>query len=117
MDALVSGPRSAADVVAKTLGKYKLFLQHPYPYTTMLNYRNPQYLGIDGESFPFSAILPPPANESMLDSGLELSKQVDCTSGTGDGQLDPWQVLDSLPTNAGLKEADTDERITTQLHR
>uniref|UniRef100_A0A8H7TVZ2 Uncharacterized protein n=1 Tax=Bionectria ochroleuca TaxID=29856 RepID=A0A8H7TVZ2_BIOOC len=59
VDVLVCGTRGVAKHVASRLGKYRLFLQHPYPHVTDLTYENPQYLHIDGASLLMGSILPP----------------------------------------------------------
>ncbi|CAG9987783.1 unnamed protein product [Clonostachys byssicola] len=112
---LICGSRGVAKDVASRLGKYRLFLQHPYPHVTDLAYENPQYLHIDGASLLMGSILPPLSIE-VMEAGDDNSD----LGGIGvakNSQPDPWSVLDELSAPENLPQVEADERITTELLR
>lgn len=113
LDLLVSCPRPSADLVARILAKYMLFLQHPHPYSTTLPYENPQYLDIPGASFSAGSILPP-LNKEVMES-FDSSEAEKGDRRRDAHYLDPSCLLDDLPIPGGIQAVDIDERIKTDL--
>jgi hypothetical protein len=105
------GVRPIADTVAKELCKYHLFLQHPVPMPLDEAYENPQYLTIVGSSFINGAVLPPISVEAT-------HRKLDFDGVTGepdDSLYELRAVINDLPKQAFLREADVDHRINTDL--
>jgi SWI/SNF-related matrix-associated actin-dependent regulator of chromatin subfamily A3 len=108
---LVFGSQSLAETLANDLSKRNLFLQHPYPMPPDVAYKNPQYLEIVGSSFSNGDILPPISVETP---GQDTNSSHDFD---GNEALDLAGVIDNLPRNDYLKEADADVRISSKLLR
>lgn len=112
-DLLVFSPKHLADLVARTLAKYMLFLQHPHPYTYTEAYENPQYLDIPGASFSAGSILPP-LNKDLVDA-YESAEAQQVKKGSKQDVLDPSSILDDLPIPKGIHAIDIDSRIKAKL--
>lgn len=112
----VIGPRYKAEVVSRTLGVAKLFLQSPAGWG-VLPYENPQCLD-----------LPLPVSQKYSQEGSTIlhmhqdNKQGACDS---DGQddtneetnsLDPVKILNGINQYEFSGVVDIDSRITTKLH-
>jgi SWI/SNF-related matrix-associated actin-dependent regulator of chromatin subfamily A3 len=113
MNIQIFGVRSIADIVAKELSKYRLFLQHPYPMPFNAAYENPQYFSMVGSSFTNGAVLPPisvEATQREIESNA-VSEELN------HGLDDLRAVINNLPKHECLKEVDVDERINTDLLR
>ncbi|CAG8962047.1 hypothetical protein HYFRA_00005089 [Hymenoscyphus fraxineus] len=107
----IFGVRADADIVAKELSKYRLFLQHPVPRPSDAIYENPQYLNTFGSSFINGAVLPPIVVEaSQKDSSHNLVSEE-----LLDDADQVRAVINNLPKQDYLEEAIIDERIKTEL--
>jgi len=107
------GVRSIADIVAKELSKFRLFLQHPDPKPLSTAYENPQYLSVVGSSFTNGAVLPPISVE-MKQKRLDI---YGVSHESDDGLEELRGVINSLPKHEYLREVDVDDRINTNLLR
>ncbi|KAI0010503.1 SNF2 family N-terminal domain-containing protein [Xylariaceae sp. FL0662B] len=112
VDLLVFGPREIADVLAKELAQYRLFLQHPFPLPSDVPYENPQYFHIDGVSLSNGSLLPP---IQCLDNAEDGSDALSSREDDVQQDTDLAHVLDHLPQHNYLKEANIDRRISTPL--
>ncbi|KAE8360896.1 SNF2 family N-terminal domain-containing protein [Aspergillus caelatus] len=109
MSILIFGPPSVAETLAKELGRYRLFLQHPQPMPMHAVYKNPQYLSIVAPSFNNGAILPPILTEC---SQLNTNTSDDLDQ---DKMINVHTVMDDLPNPDYLEEADIHGSIRTDL--
>ncbi|KAH6856125.1 SNF2 family N-terminal domain-containing protein [Chaetomium sp. MPI-CAGE-AT-0009] len=108
---VLSGPRSIAESLAKSLSKYRQFLQYPDPKLPGLEYENPQYLTMGGSWLPNGAVLAPIAPELF---GKDTDRR-DNIDQEPEDEVDLRAVMDNLPKPAYLREADIDGRIKTTL--
>lgn len=111
MDILVFGPRTVGDALARHLSRYRLFLQHPYPMPTNVNYENPQYLAIVGSSFSNGTILPPISADVFRGDSHSSNNPEE------DESVDIYSVLDNLPMHDYLREANIGKGIESTLLR
>ncbi|KAI0546032.1 hypothetical protein F4679DRAFT_559161 [Xylaria curta] len=109
MALIIFGPRSMKDVVAKSLSKYRLFLQHPVTTHEGIIYENPQYLSIVAPSFRNGEILPPISTE-FFNQG---SSRTSCSD--SDELTTVEALLDNLPRHDCLGGVEIDKRIRTML--
>jgi len=111
MSILIFGVPSMGAVLARELSRKRLFLQHPDPLPQDCPYNNPQYLNLVASSLPNGAVLPPlssPAFQPSEEAHL-------ATQELDDGTDDPITILNNLPQQEYLGEADIDERVKTPL--
>ena len=114
MAILVFGVRSIGAALAKEFSKRRLFLQHPNPMPQYISYENPQYLTIVASSLPNGAFLPPiSVTASQPEDGTARSNSANIDDDTSD----VIAVIDNLPQQEYLSEANIDERVTTPLLR
>ncbi|KAI0904683.1 hypothetical protein F4823DRAFT_633777 [Ustulina deusta] len=106
---LICGPQSIGDSLAKELSRYHLFLQHPISSPANIVYNNPQYLTMVRFSSVNGAMLPPILSE---DFQLENDPAVELEHNES---MDLLDIVDHLPTQLQLREADIDRRIKTPL--
>lgn len=111
MALLVVGLRSLGDIVARELSKKRLFLQHPKPMPQSLTYENPQYLTMVTSSLPNGALLPPISVEA-LDHEISVCGE---KQELDNGSDDVIALINNLPRQEYLSQADIDKRITTPL--
>ncbi|KAK4159590.1 SNF2 family N-terminal domain-containing protein [Cladorrhinum sp. PSN259] len=109
VDITILGPQSLSDEVATTLRDGRLYLQDPYTVPEPYEYRNPQYFDIQHSNFDLLAIA------ASSGDGLDMT-----ALGRGiDQTMSPMEILlamiDSIPQNAGLRQAKADTRVTTEL--
>lgn len=114
IDLLVFGPQLAAEVLAKEMARYRLFLQHPFPIPSDVPYENPQYFNISGVSLSNGSLLP--AIQGLEDVRNE-SNASPSQEDNGQAATNLAHVLDHLPQHDYLKEASIDSRIKTPLLR
>lgn len=114
-DLLVMGASEDADAIGRKLAEYHLFLQHPHPFVTQLEYQNPQYLRISGEAPTMGILLPPIQAESREEE--EASRLKGSSGDHVDEAFDLWHALDIYSKQTGLRESSEDDRILTKLRR
>lgn len=117
MELLVSGPRRNGHQIAEALAQGKLFLQNPIPYTTVLPYEDPQYLKLPGTFLSTGFELAPLSGEWAQAEEEEDGALDDAVRGSRHKHVDLQRVLDELPAMEGLRAAETDVRVTTELLR
>jgi SWI/SNF-related matrix-associated actin-dependent regulator of chromatin subfamily A3 len=112
MSVLVFGLRSSANLLAKALSRYRLFLQHPSIVLTDSLYENPQYPRMITSSFPNGTIIPP---ISVI--AIQEDTEVDSlTAMVDEDPEDLITVINNLPRHDYLnEEAHIDNRVTATL--
>ncbi|PWY84198.1 hypothetical protein BO83DRAFT_395201 [Aspergillus eucalypticola CBS 122712] len=121
MSILVIGSPSIAQILARELARYHLFLQHPNPKPEYLEYNNPQYLsGVGAQCLNRPTLPPILGNTKQNDTdGLDVLGK----AGQGhdscdyDDDDDARAILDDFPQQALRNEIDVDKRIRTKLER
>ncbi|PYH39514.1 DEAD/DEAH box helicase [Aspergillus neoniger CBS 115656] len=118
MSILVIGSPSVAQILARELARYHLFLQHPNPKPEYLEYKNPQYLSGVGAPCLNRPILPPILGIAKPNDTGGLDTMDNEAQGYGDREYDgdgSGAVLYKLPQQALRKEVGADSRIRTKL--
>ncbi|KAK4220844.1 SNF2 family N-terminal domain-containing protein [Podospora fimiseda] len=109
VDITILGPVPLDESVAKVLCRGGLYLQEPYTVPEPYEYRNPQYLDVRLDSLEMLATA---AGSAETAEGVGLTKSLNETMTPMDLLL---AMIDSLPQNAGLTQAEADARVTTEL--
>ena len=120
MSILVIGSPSIAQILARELSRYHLFLQHPNPKPEYLEYNNPQYLSGVGAPCLNRPILPPILGIAKQNDTGGLDTMDNEAQGYGDREYDDdgsRAALYKLPQQALRKEIGADSRIRTKLER